>query len=137
MNRRVSALALRCRVIDTGAPGDTAVIAQQDWNWKSPPTGEQFVNVTREALCEQMCCRSGGCCSVMARIGDDYVFDQACRSRGSGCSRWTWRARNIRMHLDVAIPHDQAEARIAAALATGGRLVSRTDVVGPGRRLRE
>lgn len=32
-------------------------------------------------------------------------------------------ARN-RIHIDVAIPHDQAEARVAAALAAGGTLVS-------------
>jgi 4a-hydroxytetrahydrobiopterin dehydratase len=30
------------------------------------------------------------------------------------------------MHLDVAVPHDQAEARIVAALAAGGHLVSDT-----------
>jgi 4a-hydroxytetrahydrobiopterin dehydratase len=28
------------------------------------------------------------------------------------------------MHVDVAVPHDQAEERITAALAAGGRLVS-------------
>ncbi|MGN9802693.1 VOC family protein [Micromonospora sp. L32] len=32
-------------------------------------------------------------------------------------------ARN-RLHVDVSVPHDQAEARIAAALAAGGRLVT-------------
>lgn len=34
-----------------------------------------------------------------------------------------------RFHLDVHVPHDQAEARIAAALEAGGRLV--TDVPAP------
>jgi 4a-hydroxytetrahydrobiopterin dehydratase len=29
-----------------------------------------------------------------------------------------------RIHVDVWVPHDQAEARVAAALAAGGRLVS-------------
>ncbi|HEY7224434.1 MAG TPA: VOC family protein [Micromonosporaceae bacterium] len=29
-----------------------------------------------------------------------------------------------RIHIDVGVPHDQAEARIAAALAAGGRLVT-------------
>lgn len=29
-----------------------------------------------------------------------------------------------RIHVDVTVPHDEAEARIAAALAAGGRLVS-------------
>jgi pterin-4a-carbinolamine dehydratase len=34
------------------------------------------------------------------------------------------RPQRNRVHIDVWVPHDQAEARIAAALATGGRLVS-------------
>ena len=29
-----------------------------------------------------------------------------------------------RIHVDVWVPHDQAEARVSAALAAGGRLVS-------------
>jgi 4a-hydroxytetrahydrobiopterin dehydratase len=34
------------------------------------------------------------------------------------------RAGRNRIHIDVAVPHDQAEARVAAALAAGGTLVS-------------
>jgi 4a-hydroxytetrahydrobiopterin dehydratase len=34
------------------------------------------------------------------------------------------RTQRNRIHLDVSVPHDQAEARIAAALAAGGQLVS-------------
>jgi 4a-hydroxytetrahydrobiopterin dehydratase len=34
------------------------------------------------------------------------------------------RPQRNRIHLDVTVPHDVAEARIAAALAAGGRLVS-------------
>lgn len=33
------------------------------------------------------------------------------------------RSGRNRMHVDVSVPHDQAEARIAAALAAGGRMV--------------
>lgn len=29
-----------------------------------------------------------------------------------------------RIHIDVSVPHDQAEARVAAAIAAGGRLVT-------------
>ncbi|MEV0268165.1 VOC family protein [Hamadaea sp. NPDC050747] len=36
----------------------------------------------------------------------------------------TARTQRNRVHLDVWVPHDQAEARIAAALVAGGRLVS-------------
>jgi 4a-hydroxytetrahydrobiopterin dehydratase len=34
------------------------------------------------------------------------------------------RPQRNRVHIDVWVPHDQAEARVAAALAAGGRLVS-------------
>jgi 4a-hydroxytetrahydrobiopterin dehydratase len=33
------------------------------------------------------------------------------------------RPQRNRLHLDVSVPHDQARARVAAALAAGGRLV--------------
>jgi 4a-hydroxytetrahydrobiopterin dehydratase len=34
------------------------------------------------------------------------------------------RTERQRFHIDVTVPHDQAEARVAAALAAGGRLVT-------------
>ena len=34
------------------------------------------------------------------------------------------RTERQRFHLDVSVPHDAAEARVAAALAAGGRLVT-------------
>ena len=34
------------------------------------------------------------------------------------------RPQRNRIHIDVYVPHDQAEARVAAAIAAGGRLVS-------------
>ncbi|MFJ9522481.1 VOC family protein [Kitasatospora sp. NPDC101801] len=37
------------------------------------------------------------------------------------------RPQRNRVHADVRVPYDQAEARIAAALAAGGRLVSDAD----------
>ncbi|MFG2561192.1 VOC family protein [Streptomyces sp. NPDC048496] len=37
------------------------------------------------------------------------------------------RPQRNRVHIDVWVPYDQAEARIAAALAAGGRLVSAAD----------
>ncbi|HEY6685860.1 MAG TPA: VOC family protein [Propionibacteriaceae bacterium] len=36
----------------------------------------------------------------------------------------TPRRQRNRIHIDVFVPHDQAEARVAAAIAAGGRLVS-------------
>ncbi|MFG2600262.1 VOC family protein [Streptomyces sp. NPDC048462] len=37
------------------------------------------------------------------------------------------RPQRNRVHIDVWVPYDRAEARIAAALAAGGRLVNDTD----------
>jgi 4a-hydroxytetrahydrobiopterin dehydratase len=34
------------------------------------------------------------------------------------------RPQRNRIHIDVWVPHDQAEARVAAAIAAGGRLVT-------------
>jgi 4a-hydroxytetrahydrobiopterin dehydratase len=34
------------------------------------------------------------------------------------------RTERNRIHVDVSVPHDQAEARVAAALAAGGRIVN-------------
>ena len=46
------------------------------------------------------------------------------------------RTGRNRIHIDVGVPHDQAEARVTAALAAGGTLVSdrfAPDVVDAGR----
>jgi 4a-hydroxytetrahydrobiopterin dehydratase len=40
------------------------------------------------------------------------------------------RPKRNRIHIDVYVPHDQAEARVAAALAAGGHIVS--DENAPG-----
>jgi 4a-hydroxytetrahydrobiopterin dehydratase len=37
------------------------------------------------------------------------------------------RPQRNRVHVDVWVPYDQADARIAAALAAGGRLVNDAD----------
>jgi 4a-hydroxytetrahydrobiopterin dehydratase len=39
------------------------------------------------------------------------------------------RPQRNRIHVDISVPHDQAEARVAAAIAAGGHLV--TDLNAP------
>lgn len=56
--------------------------------------------------------------------GDQDLVD----GRGRGPSIWFQltdeeRTDRNRIHVDVSVPHDQAEARVTAALAAGGRLV--------------
>jgi len=47
---------------------------------------------------------------------------------GGSCTTWSRldvaRPQPNRMHIDIAVPHEQAEARISDALAWGGHLVS-------------
>jgi 4a-hydroxytetrahydrobiopterin dehydratase len=57
--------------------------------------------------------------------GDEDLLDP----RGRAPNVWFQqmdapRPQRNRIHLDVWVPHDQAEARVAAALAAGGRLVT-------------
>jgi 4a-hydroxytetrahydrobiopterin dehydratase len=57
--------------------------------------------------------------------GDDDLVDP----QGRGPSIWFQqmdepRTVRNRIHVDISVPHDQAEARIAAAIAAGGNLVS-------------
>lgn len=65
-----------------------------------------------------------------AVLGYDDYGDSALRDpSGSGPSVWfqnmdVARPQRNRIHLDVYVAHDQAEARVAAALAAGGHLVS-------------
>jgi 4a-hydroxytetrahydrobiopterin dehydratase len=59
------------------------------------------------------------------QIGDDYLFDPSGRGRCFDFQRMdVARPQRNRMHIDIAVPHDQAEARISGALAAGGRLVA-------------
>ena len=62
--------------------------------------------------------------------GDEDLLDP--RSRGP--SFWFQemdapRPQRNRIHVDISVPHDQAEARVAAAIAAGGHLV--TDQYAP------
>jgi 4a-hydroxytetrahydrobiopterin dehydratase len=59
------------------------------------------------------------------QVGDEDLVDP----RGRGPSLWFQpmgapRPQRNRVHVDVCVPHDQAEARVAAAIAAGGHLVS-------------
>jgi 4a-hydroxytetrahydrobiopterin dehydratase len=67
------------------------------------------------------------------QVDDADLIDPAFRGRRSGSSRWTRRAQRNRIHIDVCLPVDQAEARIAAALAADGHLVSDANARSGGR----
>ena len=92
------------------------------------PSAVQTVQVTIDALVSR---------EVMpfwrAVLGYQYRGDSPDEDlidpRGRGASLWFQRMdaprpQRNRIHIDVWVPHDQAEARIAAAIAAGGRLVA-------------
>ncbi|MEX1106711.1 MAG: VOC family protein [Ilumatobacteraceae bacterium] len=56
----------------------------------------------------------GGSLADPARLGPPVWFQQMDEPR----------TERQRFHIDVSVPHDAAEARVASALAAGGRLVS-------------
>jgi 4a-hydroxytetrahydrobiopterin dehydratase len=63
-------------------------------------------------------------------VGEEDLVDPHSRAPGFRFQQIkTWRPQRDRLHIDVWVPHDQAEARVAAALAAGGKLV--TDAHAP------
>ena len=92
------------------------------------PSVVQTVQVTIDALVSR---------DVMpfwrAVLGYEYRSDSPDEDlidpRGRGASFWFQRMdaprpQRNRIHIDVWVPEDQGEARVAAAIAAGGRLVS-------------
>jgi 4a-hydroxytetrahydrobiopterin dehydratase len=89
------------------------------------PTAVQLINVTLDALVGAEVLPFWRALLGYRQVGDDYLADPA--RRGPGLSFQPMdaaRPQRNRIHLDVAVPHDQARTRVAAALAAGGHLVS-------------
>lgn len=89
------------------------------------PTAVQQVNLTIDALVTPAVLPFWRALLGYRDDGPEDLRDP----RGSGPSIWFQdldapREQRNRIHVDVAVPHDQAEARVAAAIAAGGRLVS-------------
>ena len=63
---------------------------------------------------------------AIARLADEANHDPDVdlRSDGVTVQMDAPRPQRNRIHIDVYVPHDQAEARVAAALAAGGHIAS-------------
>jgi 4a-hydroxytetrahydrobiopterin dehydratase len=97
---------------------------------KSDPAAVQEVNLTIDALSRPEIMPFWRAVLGYEQVGGEDLVDR----HRHGPTIWYQdmdeaRPQRNRIHVDVAVPHDQAEARIAAALAAGGRLVS--DVHAP------
>ena len=94
------------------------------------PTAVQTVQITIDALVGPAVMPFWRAVLGYREVGDEDLVDPY----GRGPSFWFQRMdaprlRRNRIHVDISMPHDQAEARIAAALAAGGHLV--TDQYAP------
>jgi 4a-hydroxytetrahydrobiopterin dehydratase len=99
--------------------------AARDLDIPADPAAVQLINVTLDALAGAEVLPFWRALLGYRQLGDDYLYDPSRRGPGFGLQQLNAaRPQRNRLHLDVAVPHDQAEARIAAALAAGGHLVS-------------
>jgi 4a-hydroxytetrahydrobiopterin dehydratase len=92
---------------------------------RADPTSVQQVNLTIDALDRAAIMPFWRAVLGYRDQGDEDLVDP----RGLSAPIWFQqmdeaRTQRNRIHVDIAVPHEQAEARVAAALAAGGRLVS-------------
>jgi 4a-hydroxytetrahydrobiopterin dehydratase len=89
------------------------------------PSAVQTVQLTIDALVAADVMPFWRAVLGYAAEGEEDLVDTHGRNPGIWFQRMdAARPQRNRVHVDVAVPHDQAEARVAAALAAGGHLVS-------------
>jgi 4a-hydroxytetrahydrobiopterin dehydratase len=91
---------------------------------EADPTAVQSVQLTMDALVTADVRPFWRALLGYEEVGDEDLLDP----RGRGPGIWfqpmdSPRPQRNRLHIDVFVPHDVAEARVAAALAAGGRLI--------------
>jgi 4a-hydroxytetrahydrobiopterin dehydratase len=99
--------------------------AARKLNVPADPTAVQTVQVTIDALARPTVMPFWRAVLGYREEGDQDLVDPF----GRGPSFWFQqmdepRPQRNRIHIDVSVPHDRAEARVAAAIAAGGHLVS-------------
>jgi 4a-hydroxytetrahydrobiopterin dehydratase len=99
--------------------------AARKLNVPADPTAVQTVQITIDALVRPTVMPFWRAVLGYREAGDQDLIDPF----GRGPSFWFQqmdkpRPQRNRIHVDVSVPHDQAEARVAAAIAAGGHLVS-------------
>jgi len=99
--------------------------AARELDVPADPTAVQMVNLAIDALVGTDVQPFWRALLGYQPVGDEDLIDP----QDIGPSIWFQemdvpRPQRNRIHLDVYVPHDQAEARVAAAIAAGGRLVT-------------
>ena len=99
--------------------------AARELDVPADPSAVQTVQVALDALVSAEVMPFWRAVLGYRELGEEDLADP----HGIGPSLWFQemdapRPQRNRIHLDISVPHDQAEARVAAALAAGGRIVS-------------
>lgn len=99
--------------------------AARELNLRADPTAVQQVNLAIDALVRDDVMPFWRAVLGYRDEGDEDLVDP----HGRGPAIWFQsmdapRIQRNRIHVDIAVPHEQAEARVAAALAAGGHLVT-------------
>jgi len=99
--------------------------AARELDVTADPPAVQLVQVTIDALVSPEVMPFWRAVLGYRQVGDEDLLDP----RSQGPPFWFQpmkepRPQRNRIHIDVFAPHDQAEARVAAAIAAGGHLVS-------------
>jgi 4a-hydroxytetrahydrobiopterin dehydratase len=105
-------------------------MAARELGIAADPSKVQTVQISIDALVIPEVLPFWGAVLGYDRFGDEDVVDPL--SRGPWVTFQQMdepRPQRNRIHIDVSVPRDQAEARIAAALAAGGHIV--TDAFAP------
>lgn len=100
-------------------------VAAREMGVSADPTAVQEINLTIDALVIPKVLPFWQAVLGYKQVGDEDVVDP----HSHGPSFWFQqmdapRRQRNRLHVDIAVPHDQAEARVQVAIAAGGRLVS-------------
>jgi 4a-hydroxytetrahydrobiopterin dehydratase len=99
--------------------------AARELNVPADPTAVQDVNITIDALVTADVRPFWRALLGYNEVGEEDLADPHRR----GPTMWFQqldapRPQRNRIHVDVFVPHDQAEARVSAAIAAGGRLLT-------------
>ena len=99
--------------------------AARELGLPADPAAVQTVQVAIDAVADPEVMQFWRAVLGYEQFGDEDLLDRHWR----GPAFWFQKVgaphpeRN-RIHVDISVPHDQAEARVAAAVAAGGRVVS-------------
>lgn len=124
IDRRPAGVSIRLKSRDIALARQISAAAHA-LDLKADLTTVQHVHVTIDALVPADVLPFWRALLDYHQIGDDYLFDPTGRGPCFEFQQMVApRPQRSRVYIDIAVPHEQAEARIARALPAGGHLVS-------------